>query len=55
MSVVPPLTREQCQVIVEHYERRVQDAVVAQARYTQATEEPPILSVQSMPIRSIAK
>lgn len=47
MNIVPPLTREQCQLIVEHYENRVVDALRARERYIQATQADPVLSPRS--------
>jgi len=47
MTIIPPLTREQCQLIVEHYESRAADAGAARQRYIWARDREPILSAES--------
>lgn len=47
MTTVPPLTRQQCEIIVARYERRVLDAESARQRYIQATTAAPLLSAEA--------
>lgn len=47
MTIVPPLTREQCETIVAHYEYCATEALAARERYFQATRAEPLLSADA--------
>lgn len=47
MTIVPPLTREQCKVIVEHYEYCAAEVIAARERHFQAMRAKPLLSADA--------